>query len=197
MNILKYLCAWGLVCLMNTPLYAEISPEDAKSIVENVGSKGVNIATSGKPLERKRTELLDLMDSKIDKEAISSFVLGQYWRQFSDNEKQELFSILGQWLIGGYTDLFNKYKEGIVFSINESNWYTKKAAGSYIIRSTLVHKGQNIVVDWTVTSTGKIMTLRVEGIDWIQAKRDEANEIKKNKTPAEFIKSIKESIHFK
>ncbi|MBQ8465234.1 MAG: ABC transporter substrate-binding protein [Alphaproteobacteria bacterium] len=83
--------------LVNFPAYAEIVPEqEAKQWVEEKGR--LLLETFGeKDIAKKYAALDQMMLDYIDLDGVSKFVMGRYWRQMNNEQKQT------------YQDVFKRY----------------------------------------------------------------------------------------
>ena len=88
--------------LWTCPLHAQnVAEEEAKEWVVTQGQKLLNVF--GEPnLVKKYTELDEMMVQSIDLDYVAKFVMGKYWRQMDDSQKQMYQNIFKRYALSIY-----------------------------------------------------------------------------------------------
>ncbi len=107
--------------------------DDAKEVqvfVNDLGNQIITIAGDSKlKLSQKREKLITVIDSVVDTDWISKFVLGKHYRSATDAQKEQFKKLYHEFMVNTYSPKFTGYN-GEKFSItnisNDNNYYTAK-----------------------------------------------------------------------
>lgn len=104
-----------LLCFICLAAHAYQNAEsDVKDFVNNVTSNVMNLVKSHENDEEKGKKLTDIFTETMDIDWIGKFVLGQYWRTLSTDEKIDYLTTYRRYLIATYVPLFKKYNNQIL-----------------------------------------------------------------------------------
>ncbi|GAN87099.1 ABC transporter substrate-binding protein [Komagataeibacter intermedius] len=91
----------------------------ARSFVTMFGSKLVAIVNSGAPLDRKKQDILPLLEQYVDVDAIARYCLGRYWRTATPDQQARYIKLFHQVLVNAITDKIGDYR-GVTFVVGSS-----------------------------------------------------------------------------
>ena len=91
----------------------------ARSFVTMFGSKLVAIVNSGAPLDRKKQDILPLLEQYVDVDAIGRYCLGRYWRTATPDQQTRYIKLFHQVLVNAITDKIGDYR-GVTFVVGSS-----------------------------------------------------------------------------
>jgi len=148
----------------------------AGTYVESLGSQAL-AAISDKKLskEQKQVKLDKLFGDNVDFPWVGRFVMGQYWRQATDDQKKRYLKEYQKFLILHYTSRFTDYTGGS-FKITGSR---DDGDGEFTVSMQLIAEdpqNEPILVDYRVRKNGasfKIFDVIVEGVSLITTQRSE------------------------
>src|SRR5262252_2478090 len=123
------------------------APSDAASFINDL------INTALKTLDNKQLSADDraktfreLLDRDFDMPRISRFVLGPYWREASDQEKQQFQKLFEDYVVRSYSKSFSEYSgEQMKVTGSRPESETRTLVQSQIIRPS---GGPPAKVDW-------------------------------------------------
>jgi len=103
---LQLIILFLLFCGFSLPCNADnLSPQEAREWAENKGREILNILTNDNITDRF-DKLDEIADNDIDLDYAGRFVVGKYWRQMSEEQKQK------------YIPLFKRYSKSLYKSYN-------------------------------------------------------------------------------
>ena len=165
MNRRTFLVASALtLALAGRPAYA-VTGADAEKFINNLGEDAIASLT-GKNLSQaeRETRFRGLFESHFDLPGIGRFVLGRYWRQATDAERQEFLKLFEELLVKNYAKTFTQYA-GEHFQAAGSH---ANDDGSVIVNSRINRPNGDVIrLDWRVEQVEgglKIADLIVEGV---------------------------------
>lgn len=139
----------------------------SQSTIQQLGDQAVRIFSSGSP---NLGEFRNLFQQYFDMRAIAQSVLGPFWRQGSDAQKERFLRVFEDRIINYYFNFLKKhYHPQDRFSAGASSG---AAVDSKIIRGN----GKEIPMRWFL-SGGRVVDVVVEGISSVSAKRAEYTQI--------------------
>lgn len=83
------------------------------------GNKLVNIVNSDQPLEKKKQDILPLLNQYVDVDAIARFCLGRYWRIATPEQQARYLKLFHDVLVNAITDKIGDYR-GVTFVVGTS-----------------------------------------------------------------------------
>jgi len=173
--------------------YAEQHSE-IKNFVQTMSDKAIDIASDeSKTIERRRSELIDLFNERVDLDWVTKFIMGKHWRTASKEQRKKFVELYREYLIKKYAPKFNGYsgKDFKILSI-ENNYEDE-----YIVKCKYVSDvGEKINVDFLVMKNSKNGELYVndfiaEGVSFIVMQRSEINSTISNKGLDNFLTDLK------
>jgi phospholipid transport system substrate-binding protein len=155
------------------------APSDAAGFIDNL------VNTALKTLDNKQLsdddrakQFRELLDKDFDMPRISRFVLGSYWREASDQEKQQFQKLFEDYVVRSYSARFSEYSgEQVKVTGSRSESETRTLVQSQIIRPS---GGPPAKVDWLVAKGDngyKIVDVDVEGVSMILTQREEFSSV--------------------
>ena len=154
------------------------APSDAASFINDL------INTALKTLDNKQLSADDraktfreLLDKDFDMPRISRFVLGPYWREASDQEKQQFQKLFEDYVVRSYSKSFSEYS-GEQMKVTGSR---PESETSTLVQSQVVRQnGPPAKVDWRVRKQDndfKIVDVDVEGVSMVLTQREEFSSV--------------------
>lgn len=127
---------------------------------------------------KKREQLSVIFGQAVDTDWIGKFVLGQYWRSASDEEKKAFLEAYRDYITNTYVSKF-KDENGMnvdaikVVSFGASN----QGSGKYQVKTIVENKGdEDVHVDYLIDDAGgkcKVHDITVEGVSLLSSQRSE------------------------
>ncbi len=153
--------------------------EAAKQFANNLGTQAMGVITDGTlAKDAKRQKLEGLFEENVDINWIGKFVLGRYWRDASEEQKQQYLGNYKVFLIKHYTSNLTEF--------TDANFEVTKVEpedrGGYVVTMNLKRpNAEDTVVSYTVrkNEAGKlnVYDLVVEGVSMITTQRSEFNSV--------------------
>ena len=176
-----------------TPAAAANEHED---FVQNLGQEALTTLDQDVSQDKLAGEMRDWLNTYFDTDTIARFTLGRYWRQATDEQKEEYTTLFNELIVTTYSRRLQEYS-GEDFKVSGHT--------SMNDRDTLVHskiipadnKGPSTQVDWRVRKIDgkkKIIDVVVEGVSMSVTQRKEfASVIQKNGGKIDaLLKSLRE-----
>jgi phospholipid transport system substrate-binding protein len=125
-------------------------------------------------VEERETQFRKLLREGFDVPRISRFVLGRYWNQASDQEKQQFQKLFEDYIVHSYSARFAEYSGETVKVIGSR----QESETGAIVMSQIIRPngGPPTKVDWRVRkedSGFKIVDVDIEGVSMAITQRDE------------------------
>ena len=151
----------------------------ATEFIRDLGDRTVAILRTGLPDGQKLSELKQLLDQSTDLALVARLVMGQYWRQASEAQRQEYLRLFNALLMQNMAERFSWYT-GETFKITDTKPLDERdtMVSTQIIRPPGSGKPP-INVDWRVRQTdGRFLLIDIvpEGISLVVSQRSEAAE---------------------
>lgn len=151
----------------------------ARGFVEDLGNRTVAILRSGSGDRQKLAELKRLLDESTDLALVARLVMGRYWRQASESQRQEYVRLFNELLMQTMAERFTWYT-GETFEITEVKPIDERdtMVSTRILRPAGSGKPP-IKVDWRVREAqGRFLLIDIvpEGISLVVSQRSEAAE---------------------
>src|SRR5690348_1377489 len=125
-----------------------------------------------------------LLEQNFDVPRISRFVLGRYWKDASEQDRQRFQKLFQDYVVRAYAARFTQYTAGAKDQFKVTGTRAENEATSIVTSQILRDKGPPIRVDWRVHSDKgqlKITDVDVEGVSMALAQREEfASVIQRN-----------------
>jgi phospholipid transport system substrate-binding protein len=129
----------------------------------------------------------------FDFDEMSRRTTAQYWKIFSQDEKQE-FSVLFSELLGNtYLDKIQKYSDEKIIYVSQENLDETKS----LVETKLVRKDIDIPISYSMYKTNgmwKVYDVKIEGVSLVQNYRAQFTKVLINKKPAVLIEMLRNKI---
>lgn len=152
---------------------------DASGFIKDLVDTAIKALANKQMSEEERAkEFRTLLDQDFDMPRISRFVLGHYWRDACDQERQQFLKLFEEYVVRSYAARFSEYSGEtvkIVGSRPESE--TTTLVRSEIVRTNGAPPAK---VDWRVHKDDdgyKIVDVDVEGVSMIITQREEFSSV--------------------
>jgi len=169
--------------------------EDVKIFVENIGNSIIRIASDSKLSEsQKKQKIILEVDSVVDASWISKFVLGKYYRDLSEQQKNKFSELYRQFMINTYGPKFKNYN-GKKFEVTR----VEKQAIFYTAHTQFFPRdsGNQILIDFRVKEqNGKLFVIDfiAEGISLLESQRSEFNSAINQSGIDQFISNLEKRV---
>jgi phospholipid transport system substrate-binding protein len=152
----------------------DASPQE---FIQALGDRTIAILEQGVPAQRKLDELKRLLDQSTDLELIARLVMGRYWRQASEAQRQEYVRLFNELVMQTMAERLSWY-DGQTFEIMEARSADERDS----VVSTRINRpgGQPpIFVDWRVRRSDNgylLIDIVAEGVSLVVTQRSETAE---------------------
>lgn len=141
---------------------AQVSPDAAKTFIQQSGQQLVTIVNSGGSAAQKGDQLRVLVDQIVAVDQIGDFVLGRYKGVATPDQHSQFLTLFHQLLSYNITYQIKAY-EGVTFTVNGAS----AAGNDTLVDTTIARPGKPPVdVGWAVDEVGgspKIVDVIVAG----------------------------------
>lgn len=155
----------------------------AEAFVRSMADQAiVSLTDPGITRVERKARMRRMMDEYFFVPGIAQWVMGRFWRQATDEQRDEYVELYEDLMIETYVDRFATYK-GETLEVTKTDVRDGKDA---IVTSTLLRPeiNETIQIDWRVRASQgqyKIIDIMVEGVSMGQTQRSEfASAIKSN-----------------
>jgi len=157
---------------------ADVDPQQAETFMADIGTKVITILTNKSISDQERADQFrEILETKFNVKSIGKFVLGRYWKQASEEEKQRFLELFKETTVASYATRFKDYTSE-KFEILGSR---PEADGGVTVLSRIVRpRGQNIPIDWKVFEKNdemRIYDVILEGISMGITQRSEYSSV--------------------
>jgi phospholipid transport system substrate-binding protein len=154
------------------------APSDAAGFVNDLVNTALKTLDNKQLSEEERAKTFrDLLDKDFDMPRISRFVLGPYWREASDQEKQQFQKLFEDYVVRSYAQRFGEYSgEQVKVTGSRPESETSTLVQSQVVRQN----GPPAKVDWRVRKDDKgfkIVDVDVEGVSMVLTQREEFSSV--------------------
>jgi phospholipid transport system substrate-binding protein len=172
-----WLCLAFALALSIAPANAA-APSDAAGFVNDLVNTALKTLDNKQLSEEERAKTFrDLLDKDFDMPRISRFVLGPYWREASDQEKQQFQKLFEDYVVRSYAQRFGEYSgEQVKVTGSRPESETSTLVQSQVVRQN----GPPAKVDWRVRKDDKgfkIVDVDVEGVSMVLTQREEFSSV--------------------
>jgi phospholipid transport system substrate-binding protein len=148
---------------------------DAAGFVNELVHQALKSIDNKQVTEQERTNhFRDLLSKDFDMPRIGRFVLGRYWNDASDQDKQQFQQLFQEYVVRAYAQRFGEYNgETVKIMGSRQESETSTLVQSQILRPNGAPPAK---VDWRVRKgdTGfKIVDVDVEGVSMVLTQREE------------------------
>lgn len=127
---------------------ANIEQKKAEAFMNNIGSTVINILTDKSISNQERANKFEkILETSFDVNAVGKFVLGRYWNQASEEEKQKFLTLFKATTVASYATRFKDYTSE-KFEITGSR--LERDGGVTVLSRIVRKKGPEISIDWKI-----------------------------------------------
>lgn len=153
---------------------ANVDPGQAEAFMTNIGATVINLLTDKSVSDEQRAEKFrEVLDTTFDVKASAKFVLGRYWKQATDEQKQQFLDLFKATTVASYATRFKEYTTQ-KFEVTGSR---HEADGGVTVLSKIVRpQGPPISIDWKIfvkNGEMRIYDVVLEGISMSVTLRSE------------------------
>jgi len=150
-----------------------VNPADAVAFMNRLWDRALEVLNNKTDAALRQERFRQLFQADFDCPGIARFVLGRYWRDASEEEKQEFVRLFQEYVVFVYTARLSNFG-GQAFKVRGS-----RSDGDGVIVSTdVISPGSTspLRIDWRLVSdngTYKINDVIVEGVSMMVTQRSE------------------------
>jgi phospholipid transport system substrate-binding protein len=100
-------CLWAY--LGAVPAALALTPEEAGSYIQGLGSKANQVLNQQGALEQKEAQVRKLLAENFDIKLIGRFVVGASWRQMNEEQQEAYLSLFEEWVLRTYSKRLGGY----------------------------------------------------------------------------------------
>lgn len=175
-RLLSLVAAVGLGAVLGSKgsLAAPPSPDDARKLIQTVGTQVLDILKQDIAQQDKFDQLVSLLDGSIDLDLVARLILARHWRTASEVQQVEYLKLFRAYALDSLASKLHIYN-GQEFEITESQAAGKKDA---VVR-TLIYSPDRppLRVDWRIRESGNrgliAIDVIVESVSLIVTQRSE------------------------
>jgi len=167
-----------------------------QNFVQDFGDKIISIANDKKNKDsQKKQQIINLIDQNIDANWIAKFVLGSHYRNTTEAQKEQFFSLYRKFMINTYAPKFNSYN-GKKFIVNNIS----KQSSFFLVKAQFYPKDNPnpINLDFRVKEQNNklvIVDFIAEGISLLETQRSEFDSAIKNTGIEQFLLDLNSKIN--
>lgn len=181
------LLLWGV--LMSATAQADFPA--ARQFIDTLGDRVLAVVQDKAITDNAKEDTLrGMFLETMDVDWIGRFVLGQYWRQASEEQKTEYTALYRTFLIKTYVSRFREYT-GETFKIIDAR---QTDPGEYTVYTVIERpKAENVRVDYRVREEGKsfrVFDIIVEGVSLLATQRSEFGSVIQRQGLEGFLKKL-------
>ena len=167
-----------------------------QNFIQDFGDKIISIANDKKGKDsQKKQQIINLIDQNIDANWIAKFVLGSHYKNTTDTQKEQFFSLYRKFMINTYAPKFNNYN-GKNFTVNNIS----KQSSFFLVKAQFYPKDNPnpINLDFRVKEQNNklvIVDFIAEGISLLETQRSEFDSAIKNAGIEQFLLDLNSKIN--
>jgi phospholipid transport system substrate-binding protein len=154
-----------------------MSATDPGEFIDQLGRAAIQYLTDKSiSSEERRTRFRDLMHKAFNVPGIGRFVLGRYWNQATEDERQEYMRLFEELVVRTYADRFSEYS-GEKYTVNKVQRDAERQNYATVFTTIYRPNGQMVRVDWRVRQeqdqSWRVVDMVVEGVSMSVTQRSE------------------------
>lgn len=127
---------------------ANVNPQQAEAFMNNIGETVINLLTNKAISDQERAqEFQKILETSFNVKAAGKFVLGRYWNQASEAEKQRFLELFKATTVASYATRFKEYTSE-KFEVTGSR--IEGDGGVTVLSHIVRSKGDPISIDWKI-----------------------------------------------
>ena len=166
-----------IVALPPTGAQNFMAAKDPGEFIDQLGQAAIQHLTDKTiSSEERRSRFRDLMHKAFNVPGIGRFVLGRYWNQATEQERQEYMSLFEELVVRTYADRFSQYS-GEKFIISKVQRDAERPNYATVFTTIYRPNGQMVRVDWRVRQeqdqSWRVVDIVIEGVSMSVTQRSE------------------------
>ena len=153
---------------------AAVDPQKAEAFMSNIGSTVINLLTDKSISDQQRADKFqEILETSFNVKAGAKFVLGRYWNQATEEQKQDFINLFKATTVASYATRFKEYTSQ-KFEITGSR--AESDGGVTVLSRIIREKGTPISIDWKIFEKNgemRIYDVVLEGISMSVTLRSE------------------------
>ena len=154
-----------------------MSATDPAEFIDQLGQAAIKYLTDKSiSSEERRRRFRELMHKAFNVPGIGRFVLGRYWNQATEEERQEYMRLFEELVVRTYADRFSEYS-GERFTIGKVQRDAERQNYATVFTTIYRPNGQMVRVDWRVRQeqdqSWRVVDMVVEGVSMSVTQRSE------------------------
>ncbi len=170
----KFIVLFVSLFIWTQGVNAEITRAKAEAFMSEIGEKVIYLLTDNSISDQERADQFrEILETKFNVKAIAKFVLGRYWKQASEEEKERFLNLFTETTVASYATRFKEYTSerfDILGSRSESD------EGVTVSTQIVRPNGPPIPIDWKIFEKNgeiRIYDVILEGISMSITQRSE------------------------
>lgn len=152
------------------------SDNPAYNFIDNVSNDALQIIKSNISAAQKEEKLVDLFVASVDTKWIARFAIGKYWREATEQQRDNYINVHRKFLLSNYIPKFKEYTNQRI-KIGKS-YADGKSDNEYVVETQIISKdGTAVNISYKVRKSedGKYMIFDViaEGVSLIITQRSD------------------------
>jgi phospholipid transport system substrate-binding protein len=187
----------GAALALLPAITARAAADAARAFIQKVGDRTVGILQRpGAENAKRLQELVALLNESTDLDLVGRLVLGTYWRQASEEQRQNYLALFRELVVKTMADRLNSYG-GETFEIVGSRDVDERDS---VVSTRIVRPASNaqpIAVDWRVRNQDgqlAIIDIIAEGVSMIVTQRSEIGSVVSQKGMDGLIATMKQRL---
>jgi phospholipid transport system substrate-binding protein len=154
-----------------------MSAKEPDQFIDQLGQAAIQYLTDKSiGSEERRSRFRDLMHKAFNVPGIGRFVLGRYWNEATEQERQEYMSLFEELVVRTYADRFSEYS-GERFTIGKVQRDAERQNYATVFTTISRPNGQTVRVDWRLRQeqdqSWRVVDMVVEGVSMSVTQRSE------------------------
>jgi phospholipid transport system substrate-binding protein len=163
-----------LLAAVAAPSYGAQSAADASTFVADLAQKALRSGSDRALSAADRQRVFEtLLDENFDLPRIARFVLGHYWQDAKDSERQEFVAVFRDYMVRAYSERFTEFN-GQSFRVirQRVEGATSTLVSTEITRSAT---GEVVKVEWRVAAGDgyRVLDMSIDGMSMVLVQREE------------------------
>jgi phospholipid transport system substrate-binding protein len=154
-----------------------MAAKEPNQFIDQLGEAAIQSLTDKSiSSEERRSRFRDLMHKAFNVPGIGRFVLGRYWNQATEEERQEYMKLFEELVVRTYADRFSEYS-GEKFDVGKVQRDAERQNYATVFTTISRPNGQTVRVDWRVRQeedqSWRVVDIVIEGVSMSVTQRSE------------------------
>lgn len=164
--------------LLGAPATAQPQPEQARALVETVGTDVLEILRDDELTDQETLHRLEeVLEGSIDMDLVARLILGRHWRTANEAQREQYLDLFRAYALDSVASRLHLY-EGQAFEITDAQVVGERDA---LVTTRITGGGQPLGVNWRLREIegGDLVAIDVvvEGVSLIVTLRSEFNSV--------------------